>query len=78
MDIQTLKLDLVSKIIDTEKPELLMEISRLIQQDKKNDWWDELPAEVQKSIFEGMTDVQNGNVFTHEQIVQEVKQKYGF
>ena len=55
-----------------------MEISRLIQQDKKNDWWDELPAEVQKSIFEGMTDVQNGNVFTHEQIVQEVKQKYGF
>ncbi|MGM0619527.1 MAG: hypothetical protein ACQETJ_00645 [Bacteroidota bacterium] len=78
MDIQTLKLDLVSKIIDTEKPELLMEISRLIQQDKKNDWWDELPEEVQKSIFEGMTDVQNGNVFTHEQIVQEVKQKYGF
>jgi len=29
-------------------------------------------------LAKGMTDVQNGNVFTLEQIVQEVKQKYGF
>ena len=78
MDIQTLKLDLVSKIINTEKPGLLIEISKIFQQDKKSDWWDELPEEVKESILDGMTDVQNGNVFTHEQIVQEVKQKYGF
>jgi DNA modification methylase len=78
MDIQSLKLDLVSKIIDTEKPDLLVEISKIFQRDKKSDWWDELPKEVQESIFEGIADVQNGDVFTHEQIVQEVKQKYGF
>jgi predicted transcriptional regulator len=78
MDIQTLKLDLVSKIINTEKPDLLVEISKIFQQEKKRDWWDELPIEVQESILDGMADVQNGNVFTHEQIMQEVKQKYLF
>jgi len=78
MDIQTLKLDLVSKIINTEKPDLLFEISKIFQQEKKRDWWDELPKEVQESILDGMADVQNGKVFTHEQIVQEMKQKYGF
>ena len=78
MDIQTLKLDLVSKIINTEKSDILVKISNIFQQDRKSDWWDELPAEVQESILEGMADVKKGNVFSHEQIVQEVKQKYGF
>jgi hypothetical protein len=34
MDIQTLKLDFVSKIINTEKPDLLVEISKIFQQKK--------------------------------------------
>lgn len=78
MDIQTLKLDLVSKIINTEKPDLLFEINKIFQQDKKSDWWDEIPSEVQESILEGMADIKEGNIFSNEQIVQEVKQKYGF
>lgn len=76
MDIQSLKLDLVSKIINSDKPELLVEINNIFQQDTKDDWWDKLPEEVKESIFEGMADVKNGNVFTHEQVLQEVKQKY--
>ena len=78
MDIQTLKLDLVSKIINIEKPALLIEISKILQKENKTDWWDKLPAEVQESILEGMEDVQKGNVYTHENIMQEAKQKYGF
>ena len=78
MDIQTLKLDLVSKIINIEKPSLLIEINKILQKENKTDWWDKLPEEVQESIMEGMDDVQKGDVFTHEQIIQEAKQKYGF
>lgn len=78
MDIQTLKLDLVSKIINIEKPALLIEINKILQKENKTDWWDKLPEEVQESILEGMDDVQKGNVFTHEHIMQEAKQKYGF
>ena len=78
MDIQSLKLDLVLKIINVEKPTLLLEINKILQEGSNTDWWDNLPMEVQESIMEGLENVKNGNVYTHEQVVQEAKQKYGF
>jgi hypothetical protein len=78
MDIQTLKLDLVSQIINIEKPSILLKINKILQKESKTDWWDKLPEEVQESIMEGLDNVKNENVFTHEQVVQEAKQKYGF
>ncbi len=78
MDIQTLKLNLVSKIINTERPSLLIEINEIFQKENKTDWWDELPEEVQESILSGIEDIRKGNVFSHEQVIQEAKQKYGF
>ena len=78
MDIQTLKLDLVKKIINTEKPALLIKINKLLLNEKSEDWWDILPREVQDSIMDGLEDVEKGNLFTHEQVIEEAKQKYGF
>ncbi len=77
MDIQTLKLNLVSKIINIEKPAILIEINKILQKESNTDWWDDLPEEVQKSILQGMDDAQQGNVFLHDHIMQEAKQKYG-
>lgn len=77
MDIQSLKLDLISKIMSIDKPTLLIEISKILQKENKTDWWDNLPVEIQESILEGLTDIQNGNVLTHEQVIQEAKQKHG-
>ena len=78
MDIQSLKLDLISKIMTIDKPTILIEINKILQKESKTDWWDKLPEEVQESILKGMDDVQKGNVFSHEHIMQEAKQKYGF
>jgi len=78
MDIQTLKLELVGKIVKTEKQSLLIEIDKLLQNEKSEDWWDELPQEVRDSILEGIEDVEHGNVYSHEQVIREAKQKYGF
>lgn len=78
MDIQTLKLDLVEKIIQSEKTSVLIKIKELLQTENTVDWWDNLPQEIQESIFEGLNDVKEGKVFTHEQIISEAKQKYGF
>jgi len=78
MDIQTLKLELVSKIISTQDTSLLIKISKILQKENPTDWWEELPKEVQESILDGIEEVHQGNVFTHEQVVQEAKQKYGF
>jgi predicted transcriptional regulator len=78
MDIQTLKLDLVEKIIQTDKPSILIKIRKLLQTEKTEDWWDNLPQEIQESIFEGLNDLKEGNLYTHEQVISEAKQKYGF
>ena len=78
MDIQSLKLDLVQKILNTDKPSLLSKIDKIFQKEEKNDWWDQLPIEIQDSIKEGIDDIHKGNTFSHDQVVQEAKQKYGF
>lgn len=77
MDIQSLKLDLISRIMTIDKPALLVEINEILQKETKSDWWDNLPLEVQESILEGLTDIQNGNVLTHDQVMEEARQKYG-
>jgi hypothetical protein len=78
MDIQALKIDLIQKIISSTNPELLFRVNNILKKEVENDWWDQLPSEVQKSIIEGIQDIETGKVFTHEQVMQEAKQKYGF
>ncbi len=78
MDIQALKLELVSKIINTNKPSVLIEVDWLFQKENSADWWDGLPDEVQESILEGMKDIEKGNSYSHDQVIQEARQKYGF
>lgn len=78
MDISALKLDLVQKILNTQNPSLLSEINEILQKESGKDWWEQLPPEVQDSILEGIHDIENGKVFTNDQVIQEAKQKYGF
>jgi len=78
MDIQTLKLDLVQKILNTKNSALLDKINTILKKDVEKDWWDQLPGEVQDSILEGIQDIDQRKVFTHDQVIQEAKQKYGF
>lgn len=78
MDIQAIKIDLVQKILNTQDPAILFSISRLIQEEVDKDWWDQLPQEVRASVIEGIEDIETGNVFTNDQVIQEAKQKYGF
>jgi hypothetical protein len=78
MNIQTLKINLVKKILNTQDQDLLLEINKLIQEKGEEDWWDQLPKEVQDSIAEGIQDVENGKVYSHDQVIREAKQKYGF
>jgi predicted transcriptional regulator len=77
MEIQSLKLELVNKIIHTEDQSVLIKINKMLSDEISEDWWDVLPKEVQDSIMEGIKDVDEGKVYTHESVIQEAKQKYG-
>ena len=78
MDIQTLKINLVKKILGTQNENLLLEINKIIHEKGEDDWWNELPKNIQDSILEGIQDIEKGKLYTHDQVIQEAKQKYGF
>lgn len=78
MDIQALKIELAQKILKSNKSDLLRKVDQLFNMENNDDWWEELPQEIQDSITKGLQDAEEGRVFTHEQVVQEAKEKYGF
>lgn len=78
MDIQALKIDLAQKILRSNKPDFLQKVELLFRNEGTEDWWEDLPQEIQDSIKQGLKDAEEGNLLTHEQIVQETKEKYGF
>jgi hypothetical protein len=78
MDIQALKLELVEKILQTDEPSLLLKIEKLFRKNEKDDWWEQLPPEVQDAIVESLDEIEDGKVFTHEQVIRETKERYGF
>ena len=78
MDIQTLKIDLAQKILKTNDESILAKVNDLFIQESEDDWWNELPKEVQDSISEGVRNINEGNLFTHDQVIQEAKSRYGF
>ena len=78
MDISSLKIELVQRILDMKNPALLRKIDAILREESEKDWWDQLPREVKDSIFEGIGDIEEGRILTHQQVIQEAKQKYGF
>ena len=76
MDIQALKTDLVQRILSTQNTTLHQKINDIVQKEVETDWWDQLPHEIQDSIYEGIQDIANGRVLTHDQVILEAKQKY--
>ncbi len=77
MDLQAKKLELVQMILNTDRPKLLEKVSQLLKQEKETDWWDELPVSVQQAIDAGIGEADRGEVTPHEDVMKEVRQKYG-
>lgn len=78
MDIQAQKINLAQKILQSNDPELLKKLEEIFLAEEKKDWFDELPLEIQESITQGLSEMESGELITHEQLVQEAKAKYGF
>ena len=77
MNIQAKKLELVQLILKTDRPNVLEKVSQLLKQERETDWWDELPLSVQKSIDEAIEQADRGETIPHEEVMKEVKLKYG-
>jgi predicted transcriptional regulator len=78
MDIQALKIELAQKILESNRADLLQKIDQLFKTESNNDWWEELPVEIQDSIILGLREAETGDLLTHEQVVTEARERYGY
>lgn len=73
MNIQAEKLNILQQIINSDDVSLIKEIKSLIS-NRDIDWFDGLSKSQQNDVSEGIHQLDNGNVFTHEQ----AKSKFGY
>ncbi len=72
MDAIELKSDLHNLIDSVNDMSVLSALKTLLsKQASESDFWDELPLSVQESVKRGMTQVENGETRTHEEVMQK-------
>ncbi len=74
MDIKEEKQNLIDWISKLEDESIIDEI-KFLRDNYTNgkDWWSDLSEEEKKGIEEGLRDIEEGRIFTYEQVKDEVK-----
>ena len=71
MEIEALKLELIewlSKVKDSETIELIKNLKDSFDAD---DWWDDLSDDNKMGIKNGLKDIEEGRVVTHEEVARK-------
>jgi hypothetical protein len=74
MDI-TIKYKIVEKIIQSNDDNLLNEIKSLLDS-SENDFWSELPLDVQHSINKAKSELDKGEGIPHSEVMAEIKDRF--
>jgi len=67
MNIQAEKLSVLQQILNTDDVSLIRDIKFLIS-NREMDWFDELTKKQQADIQEGIRQLDQGEVFSHQQV----------
>ena len=70
MNIQTVKIELLKMIINTENPSVLDKIMRIFQNEKQ-DFWASLSKEDQEEILAGIDDLNKGEQYNYDEIIKK-------
>lgn len=77
MDLNTKKLDLINWLINL-KDEAVIEQLNKIKQHGSLESYEDLPQAAKESIERGLKDIEEGRVFSHEEVMQRLKGKYAY
>ena len=69
MDIQAEKLNLLQTIMNSNDEGLILDVKAFLS-GRKADWFDELGAEQQKDILEGISEADRGETVPHAEVVK--------
>lgn len=78
MDIQAKKLELMKLLLNTQKEQVLQRIKDIFEQEEGIDFWDDLHAEDQAAINEGIEQLDKGQYVSHESVRKDIKKRFNF
>ena len=77
MDI-SVKYKMISKIINSNDEHVLSAIKSLLGIEDEVDFWDELSADDQAAINEGLEQLDSGQHVSHQSVREEIKNRFNF
>jgi len=66
MDIQAEKIELAKLLLSTNNLKIIQSVKQIFEQEKINDFWDELTSEQQKEIKEASLEIEQGKITDYE------------
>lgn len=72
MNIETTKLELLERILQTQKESLLTKLKMVIEEDQ-DDWLNEMTLEEQEEIKTGLAQADRRDYIPHEKIMDRFK-----
>lgn len=73
MTVKLLKEYLHTLIDKIDDPELLAAYYKVISSGQSDDWWEKISQDEQKAIQKGIADLEEGMVYSHDSVMEEVK-----
>jgi hypothetical protein len=70
MNIQSVKLELLKMIINTDNPSVLEKVMRIFQNEKQ-DFWNNLSKEDQEEIMAGIDELDKGEAYGYDDILKK-------
>ena len=75
MNIQTEKLIVIEKLLQTQEESIIEQIKAVLEDDGK-DHWNELPDFVKQSIESSEEQIKRGETKPHQEVMSEFKKKF--
>lgn len=76
MNIHAEKLGLIKWIAGLNDSSVIEKLKRIYEEDSKvSDWWNELSLSEKESIEKGLSDIENGRVYSYE-TAKKIYEKY--
>ena len=72
MNISAIKIELAKKLLDTTDENLIKHLKAIFTMQSEN-WFEELPEPVKKSVKRGLQQAKNGETIPHEVVMKKYK-----
>lgn len=73
MNIQAEKLEIMKRILETENPEILHSIKKLLKKEREADFWKALTQNQQDEILKGIEEIEKGETVDYEDLIRKHK-----